>query len=116
MKPLDRVRLPEDLKPAEIRDGTGTVNMVRGDRARVLWDINARDAMHTNHDMDSLILVPVSCSYEQVHWVPSGKRWGIDGAIIVCDVHGGPANTAVYEVDFGQEGSVKAWCQKVVKP
>ncbi len=52
--------------------------------------------------------VEIHCSYAKEQW-KRGKKWGIEGMIIVCDAHGTPANGEVYEVD--EPSAVTARCQ-----
>ncbi len=103
-----RVR-PSGLVRAEIaKEGSGTIVKMDGDVPTVAWD-GFGGVLRVREDPETLVVVDVKCSYAKEKW-KRGSKWGVEGMIIVCDIHDQPANIEVYEVD--DVSSVTSLCQR----
>lgn len=105
-----RVREGGEGKDTEAcRIGSGEIIENDGDLIKVRWDNGGYPYASTRLSHE-LVEVPIVCSYAEVKW-KRGTPWGIDGMIVVCDIHKAPANGDIYDVDPGQEGTVMSRCQ-----
>ena len=105
-----RVRLAEHSSPEDLRDGRGSVRRMEGDIPVVAWDAHS-GVLIVREDPTHLIEVTPRCSYAKARW-KRGTKWGIEGMIVVCDVHDMPAAAKVYDVDVNEITSVTDLCAR----